>query len=197
MRRKPLKPDVRSLLLHEAGYRCSNPACRMVLTLDIHHLDYVSERGADSAENLLPLCPNCHALHHQGHIPRTSLRAWKTLLLALNEGFDRRSVDTLLALDILGQVTVWGDGILGCAALVASDLVQVRTEKAFAQREELTGLFVRVADENEGVRRTRMDSPIQVYWLRLSSKGRSFVAAWKNGNQDAAIRFSSQGSDGR
>ena len=33
--------DVRRLVLHEAGYTCSTPACRYPLTLDIHHL-YVS-----------------------------------------------------------------------------------------------------------------------------------------------------------
>jgi 5-methylcytosine-specific restriction endonuclease McrA len=74
--------DVRRLVLHEAGYKCSNPACRYPLTLDVHHLYYVSEGGSNLAENLLPLCPNCHTEHHHGHIPHESLRAWKMLLLA-------------------------------------------------------------------------------------------------------------------
>jgi len=50
--------------LHESGYRCGNPVCRTILTLDIHHLTRI-EGGPNTAENLLPLCPNCHAQHHQ------------------------------------------------------------------------------------------------------------------------------------
>src|SRR5438105_4200809 len=122
-KRKSLSLEIRKLVLHEAGYKCANPTCRGILTLDIHHLDYVSEGGADTAENLIALCPTCHALHHQGHIPRESLRVWKMLLLSLNEALDRRSIDQLLALDKLGQLQVSGDGVFACAGLTASGLV--------------------------------------------------------------------------
>jgi len=74
--------------LHESGYKCGNPACHSVVTLDIHHLEQVSAGGGDTAENLLPLCPNCHALHHRGVIPADSIRAWKLLLLTINEAYD-------------------------------------------------------------------------------------------------------------
>ena len=86
------------VVLHEAGYRCANPGCRGIITLDIHHIEYVSEGGGNGADNLLPLCPNCHALHHGGTIPRESIRAWKMLLLSLNDGFSRAAIDLLLAL---------------------------------------------------------------------------------------------------
>ena len=175
-RRKALQPATRTLVLHEAGYKCSNPACRMVLTLDIHHLEYVSEGGGDSPDNLLALCPNCHSLHHRGHIPIESLRAWKVLLLALNEGFDRRSVDTLLALDVLGGVMVWGDGLLSCASLVASGLVEVDTEEEVVERE---GFFS-----------SHKESRIAKYWIELSAKGHAFIDAWKRGDQAAAIGVS-------
>jgi hypothetical protein len=33
-RRRAVQPATRILVLHECGYRCSNPTCRMVLTLD-------------------------------------------------------------------------------------------------------------------------------------------------------------------
>lgn len=169
--------STRTLLLHECGYRCSNPACRMVLTLDIHHIEYVSEGGGDGPENLLPLCPNCHALHHQGHITRESLRTWKRLLLALNEGFDRRSIDTLLTLDILDGVMVWGDGLLACAPLVASGLLEVEEKSEIIEEEHL--LFGR-----DKVNR------VAKYWMKLSARGRVFVDAWKRGDQDAAVRAS-------
>lgn len=175
--RKALPVAKRMLVLHESGYKCSNPACRMVLTLDIHHIEHVAEDGGDTPDNLLPLCPNCHSLHHKGHIPRESLRAWKGLLLALNEGFDRRSVDTLLALDALGGVMVWGDGLLACASLVASGLVVVDEKDEIVIREGF--LFG-----------SSKESQVAKYWVELSAKGRVFVEAWKRGDQDAAVRAS-------
>src|SRR5262245_54602352 len=96
--RKPVPADARTLVLHECGYRCANPVCRMVLTLEIHHLEQVSDGGSNQPSNLLPLCPNCHTLHHKKIIPLSSLRAWKHLLLALNQAFDTRLVDLLLTL---------------------------------------------------------------------------------------------------
>jgi len=82
----------------EAGYKCANPTCRNVITLEIHHIQYVCGGGGDDPSNLLPLCPYCHAMHHQGHIPVEAIRTWKSLLLALNNALDRRSLDLLLYL---------------------------------------------------------------------------------------------------
>lgn len=98
-----VKTSVRTRVLHEAGYKCSNPRCRYRITLDVHHVYYVSEGGSDDPANLLPLCPTCHAEHHMGRIPTESLRAWKVLLLAINEAFDRRSVDVLITVYSLGR----------------------------------------------------------------------------------------------
>jgi hypothetical protein len=123
-KRKALPQDVRRRILHEAGYMCGNPVCRTIVTLDIHHLVPVSDSGNNEPENLLVLCPNCHALHHRGGVPVESLRTWKMLLLALNEAFDRHSVDLLLALDITGIVYVSGEGVLECASLIAAGLVE-------------------------------------------------------------------------
>ncbi|MCP5450830.1 MAG: HNH endonuclease, partial [Gammaproteobacteria bacterium] len=72
-KRKPIKVDIKHQVLHESGYKCSNPVCRTILTLDIHHLEYVSKNGDNTPDNLLALCPNCHALHHKGIIPDNSL----------------------------------------------------------------------------------------------------------------------------
>ena len=161
MPRKALTQEVRRHVLHEAGYKCGNPVCRTIITLDIHHLVPVADDGSNDPENLLALCPNCHALHHRGEIPRESLRAWKMLLLAVNEAFDRRSVDLLLALDATGMVFVSGEGVLECAALIAGGLVQ-------------RGAY------NTG-------RPIPSYSVSLTERGRAFVEAWKQGNQQLAV----------
>ena len=165
-----VRAEVRQQVLHEAGYKCANPCCRHPLTLDIHHLLYVSESGTNDPENLLPLCPNCHTLHHNGNIPTSSLRAWKFLLLALNEAFDRRSVDLLLTIDRLTWVEwITGDGIIAYAALAASNLIELKQE--WHQTAQDPGAFR------------------QLYRVRLTEKGKQFVEAWKKGDQQAAVEL--------
>jgi hypothetical protein len=153
------------LVLHEAGYKCANPICRTIITLEIHHLEPVSKDGSNEPDNLLPLCPNCHALHHRGTIPLASLLAWKRILLTLNEAFDRSAVDILLALDKLGDgLILTGDGVLNCAALIASSLLT--TEMSYGEiGNALTA----------------------TYHVQLSSKGRAFLSSWKEGKDREAI----------
>lgn len=165
-KRKSLPVDVRKLVLHEAGYRCANPVCRHILTLDIHHLEYVSQGGQDTPDNLVALCPNCHSLHHHGTIPTESLRAWKMTLLTLNEAFDKRSIDILLALSLLQSVDVTGDTVVNVAALIASRLVRVM---GLGQTFTMDGGSV----------------PVGMYRLLLSEKGRLVIDAWKRGDQEA------------
>ena len=130
----------------------------MVLTLDIHHLEQVADGGSNEPANLLPLCPNCHALHHRKVIPISSLRAWKHLLLALNQAFDTRLIDLLLTLHKLRKVWVSGDGVLQCAPGVASGLIKVESA---------------VNADN--------------YFVSLTEKGQRFVSAWEAGDEQAAI----------
>jgi hypothetical protein len=145
-KRKPIPADIKALVLHEAGYRCANPTCRTILTIEIHHLDQVSAGGTNTPENLPALCPNCHSLHHAGTISLSSLRAWKFLLLALNEAFDRKLVDLILMLNRVNEVHVSRDGVLQCSAGIASGLIGLET-------------------------RQHSDD----YWVSLTEKGRGFV----------------------
>jgi HNH endonuclease len=161
-KRRTLPVDVRVQVLHEAGYRCGNPICRMVLTLDVHHLDPVSDGGPDTADNLLALCPNCHSLHHRGVIPKASLRAWKLLLLALNQAFDTHTIDVLLTLSTVPKLFVSGEGVLQCAGAIASGLVSFQAE-----------------------------GHADILYVQLTPRGRHFVNAWKNGDQNAAITLQS------
>lgn len=170
-RRKAIPIDVKRTVLHEAGYKCANPVCRHIITLDIHHMIYVADGGTDTAENLLPLCPNCHALHHAGQIPVASIRTWKMLLLSLNEAFDRRSVDILLTLDKLEHNTIKrlsGDGIATYAPLIAAEYVNVRQ-----YYEDLSGGGFAQFE--------------QMYLAELTDKGKLLVQAWKQGDQAAAV----------
>lgn len=157
MARKSIPVDVRSRVLHEAGFKCANPVCRTILTYEIHHLDRVTDGGSNNADNLIALCPNCHTLHHMGVIPLASLRAWKMILLSVNEAYDRKSVDILLALDKVEMLYLSGDGLLECAPLVAGGLLQI----------------------GEPYRRT--------YDVQLSSRGKRMIEAWRKGDQQGVV----------
>ncbi len=164
------KLDVKKLVLHESAYKCANPRCRHPLTLEIHHLLYVSEGGGSSADNLLPLCPNCHSEHHKSIIPTESLRAWKMLLITLNEAYDRRAIDLLLLVDRLGRVArISGDGIVDYAPLVASNLVEI------AETEPVEGMMQPFREMQ------------RMYIASATERGHLFVEAWKKGDQRAAI----------
>lgn len=167
-KRKSIPLPTRREVLHESGYRCANPGCRGITTLDIHHIEYVSDNGGNAAGNLLPLCPTCHALHHSTQIPLESIRAWNMLLLSLNDGFSRTAVDLLLALDHLGSrpVLVTTDTILIMGSLIASGLVTV-------------------SHPSSGTIPDRDFS--QSRFVSLSAKGMAFVSAWKAGNQAEAV----------
>ena len=174
MARKTLPIDTRIRVLHEAGYMCGNPACRCVVTLDMHHLDSVGEGGSDDPNNLIALCPNCHRRHHNNDIPISSLRAWKMLLLALNQAYDKHSIDALLMLNRLGSVWVKGDGLLGIAGPIASGLVDAKPDiNTILTGQSADGRVTSTAESG--------------YLLTLSSKGRALVEAWISGNQEAAV----------
>ena len=170
--RKKVSADVRMMVLHEAGYKCGRPTCRNILTLDLHHLEPVSVGGPDTAENLLPLCGYCHDMHHAGHFPPASIRAWKFLLLALNEAFDRRSVDLLLVLAKLQRVErVTSDGLPTYAPLIAGGMAHVHER--------------RIVDGGSGT---------PCYTVAISEKGVIFVNGWQSGDQAAALSFGAIGT---
>jgi len=174
MTRKSLPVDTRIRVLHEAGYVCGNPACRCIVTLDMHHLVPVADGGPDDPDNLLALCPNCHRRHHNKEIPIESLRAWKMLLVALNHAYDKHSIDVLLLLRRMGTVWITGDGLLGIASAVAAGLIDVKPDT-------LTILTGQSADGR--MNRTAESG----YKLSLSPKGETLVEAWMSGRQDLAI----------
>jgi 5-methylcytosine-specific restriction endonuclease McrA len=64
--RLPLDPvsyeSLRQLILHRDGWRCQS--CGRMANLEVHHKQFRSHSGHDSAENLITLCPTCHASVH-------------------------------------------------------------------------------------------------------------------------------------
>ena len=170
-KRKSIPIAEKRTVLHEAGYQCSNPVCRTIITLDLHHLVYVAQDGKNVAENLLALCPNCHALLHKGIISLDSLRTWKMLQLSLNEAFDKKSINMLLTFAKRSSFEVSGEGVFECAPLISADLLTVR------QLVATQGAHC-------------MGGPSKaIYQLKLTEKGKLFLEAWKKGDQKAAIQL--------
>jgi hypothetical protein len=87
-------------------------------------------------------------------------------LLALNEAFDRKSVDVLLAMRITGDLAITADGLLQCAGLLTSGLVEIKLNV----KGTATG-FVSA----------------DVLKLELSDKGKAFVEGWLAGNEQHAV----------
>jgi len=167
MARKKIPPDIKRQVLHDSGYRCGNPICRTIITLDIHHIVQVSEEGKDNPNNLLALCPNCHSLFHKKIITLESVRAWKMILVSLNNAMDKKTLELLLTLSSFkDELYISGDGILQCSPLIAGHYVDAR-RKSFATTT--AGISV-------------------TYSVKINERGKRLLDAWKNGDQEKVVQ---------
>jgi len=128
-RRKAIPRQTKTDVLAESGYRCGNPNCGVVLTTDLlddHHIVPVSEGGGNDPGNLLPLCPNHHAMYHRGDIPRDVIAHWKRMLVAMSHSFSRAEMDLLLFLrrEPWSKMYYTPDGVARFAGLIVSGLVE-------------------------------------------------------------------------
>lgn len=162
--RPSVPSSVRDEILREAGYKCANPTCRNILTLQLHHIVWVKDRGPSTALNLLPLCGHCHDMHTQGHIPASAIKYWKGMLHALNYAFSKESMDLLLFLYERGKGPhlYTADGVLIFAGLFASGLVEFGDQFCEAT-------YYNIIESRHEV--------------RLSEKGRQLVEAWRAGDE--------------
>jgi HNH endonuclease len=170
VRRRDPPLSVRDEVLCEAGYKCANPTCRNVLTLQLHHIVWVMEGGGNSALNLVALCGHCHDMHTQGHIPQSAIRYWKGMLHAMNHAFSKESMDFLLFLHQRGTSHHWysADGVLRFAGLFAAGLVRFGKESSadsFVSSETMEHVYV------------------SCHEVVLSEKGTLLVEAWRSGDE--------------
>ena len=158
--RDKLPIDTRVIVLTECGYRCAVPTCRNILALDMHHIWEVSAGGGDDPENLIALCPTCHALYHRGTIRAESIYVYKAMLVAITRAFDLDAIDKLLFLAPLKRdfLIVSGDGVLHFSRLIAAGLATVEMK----------------ANNNY---------QLVTYAINLHEKGRQLIEAWKQGDR--------------
>ena len=63
-KRKHMAKEIRDKLLVEAMHRCCLCPQHEDIT-DIHHIVPISEKGPDTEDNLMVVCPTCHAKIHR------------------------------------------------------------------------------------------------------------------------------------
>ncbi len=121
-----ISKTVQQEILFESGYKCGNPACQQILTLELNQAARVRDGGGNKSSNLLALCPNCHSSYTHGYILKSAIRHWKGMLLSLNHAFNKESKDLLLLLHHTKTRTIWvlGDGIFRFAGLFSAGLVK-------------------------------------------------------------------------
>lgn len=127
----------------------------------------MSEGGGNDPENLIALCPTCHALYHRGTIPADAIYAYKSMLVALSRAFDLEAVDMLLFLLTFKEdfVVVTGDGLVRFSRLIAAGLA---TAELKANNNWL----------------------IVSYAINITEKGRHIIEAWRSGTASDSSRHS-------
>ena len=177
--RKAIPESIRRAVYIEAGYRCAVPTCRALLIVDLHHIVPVAQGGPNTAENLIALCPTCHALFERGLITGDAIRAWKAVLVSLSAAFDRATIDDLLFLREVEkhqgrELVMTGDGIGKYSQLFAA----------------------RLADYfSMGGQRSSLGN-VDYFQVRISKRGERLLEAWESGNEEALRTFTATGTDG-
>lgn len=173
MSRTKIPDATRALVLLEAGYKCANPTCRHILTLELHHIVWVKDGGGNDPSNLVALCPNCHSLHTHKHIPAEAIHTWKSLLVALNSA-NHGTADLLLVLAADEKRTreavtenqfnlpfrFTGDGLPALSGLLTSGIIEIS--------KHYSGVSIG-------------GSSMPSFEVQLTEKGRALVAAWQAG----------------
>src|SRR6266545_3063993 len=173
MARRPIPAHIRRQVLAEAGYRCAVPTCRGILALDLHHMVEVQEGGKNIPDNLIALCPTCHALYTRGTIDKDAIFAYKAVLVSLNAAFDKEGIDNLLFLGIVSprqNLVISGDGVLRFAPLIAA---------GYADYQLLVN----------------NSNTLVTYTISLTAKGTALIDAWRSGNRTSLVEII--GSDSR
>jgi 5-methylcytosine-specific restriction endonuclease McrA len=72
----PLTDSEANDLINVVGNECENPTCHEKYNLAVHLIKPRAEGGSNKLNNLIVLCPNCHALADKGEPSQARLRRW-------------------------------------------------------------------------------------------------------------------------
>lgn len=98
--RPAIPAELKRRVLVEAGHRCAIPTCRHI-EVELHHIEPWANTQTHEYQNLIALCPNCHARADSGKIDRKSLRIYKAALRYAHDKFSQFEMDVLFDLKSL------------------------------------------------------------------------------------------------
>ena len=84
--RPPIPRPIRRDVLVEAGHRCAIPTCRSH-PVEVHHSEDWAKVQKHEPDNLIALCPNCHARVTKGEIDVLAMKAYKANLGLLRDRY--------------------------------------------------------------------------------------------------------------
>jgi hypothetical protein len=85
--RAGIPAEIKRAVLVEAGHRCAIPTCRQV-PVEIAHIVPYRNVKSHAFENLIALCPTCHARYDNGKdIDCLAMRQYKANLALLNSRY--------------------------------------------------------------------------------------------------------------
>jgi hypothetical protein len=160
--RAAIPQDLKRRILVEAGHRCAIPTCRMSNPEIAHIIPYCEDQEY-KYENLIALCPNCHARADRGEIDRKSLRMYKRIIQRLTDRYERFELTVLDELRQGHPVILAGNMTLLIKNLLDEELVKLDT--IVGRMNFIMG---------------NITANVQVV---LTQKGKDFIEEWKNANE--------------
>lgn len=64
IKRPHVPTSIKNEVKYRQNYKCYNCGRTLPATTHIHHKKLLSEGGTTTLDNLIALCPDCHAQHH-------------------------------------------------------------------------------------------------------------------------------------
>lgn len=86
MDRPSIPQELKRKVLVEAGHRCAIPICRQT-PVEIAHISPWEKVKEHTFDNLIALCPTCHARYDRGEIDRKAMQRYKANLSILNHRY--------------------------------------------------------------------------------------------------------------
>ncbi len=160
--RPPVPEPLKRRVLVEAGHRCAIPTCRTPVTEVAHIIPYSIVKKHEY-ENLIALCPTCHARADKGEIDRTSLKMYKRILQRITDRYDRFELTILDELRQEHSVIIAGNMTLLIKNLLDERLVEL---------DNIVNMMnITIGGVSANVR------------VILTQKGKEFIHEWMSANE--------------
>jgi hypothetical protein len=147
----------------EAGHRCAIPTCR-AHPVEVAHIEPRAKDGSnDVFDNLIALCPTCHARYDGGEIDRLAMLQYKANLSVLNSRYgdmERRVLEYF-------------------AAEPESEVIQIPGGLQLLLQYLLEDGLLRVVSTQEmGRGRVEIMGMLSHDYFAITPKGKDFIARW-------------------